>query len=402
MNTKKILFVPDVMNGEDSGARSARSTIRSLLELGYVVGVYIKSDEIISNGSLLKNILVFKSNSKFRFYSFIYDPPLLKEFRNIIDIFNPEYIFFAGSIQKPSILAKEARSRGIKTIFLFYINDYYCHKVYAGLETGPCFKCIEKNNFQALKNGCINRSPIYLNFIKGWIVRKQIKKELINSYRVVGYSQDQLDIYIKYGIDRNKCYKVAFQFDPLELADIHTEDHGYFLLLGQPTIEKGWHILKFIFSKLQSSVKIKILFKDLESSRVYINKYDLNSYVDSGMIDVVCEVKERSRVLSIMSSARAVIIPTYYPTTGEFVLLESLLLGKPVIVFDVGAHKEIISHNINGMIANISDYESFAGFIDEINLNSEFRESVSKGAKSWGKLYFSDEARLSSLSEILS
>ena len=50
-----------------------------------------------------------------------------------------------------------------------------------------------------------------------------------------------------------------------------------------------------------------------------------------------------------------VLVPSYYATTQEFYLMEALGMGKPVIVFDAGIHKEVIQHKQNGMISKVGD-----------------------------------------------
>lgn len=401
-NSIRILFVPDRITGEDSGARSARFTVKTLLSLGYKVGIYCKDIETNTNELEGEPSTYFRLTSNMKFYTHYFDPKLLKEAKYIMDNFKPDYVFFAGSMQKPSIIAREARKRAIKTIFLFYITDYYCFKVYAGLKNGPCFLCVEKGSVEAIKNGCIKQSPKLLHYAKGWLSRKRFKEEVINSFRVVGYSDDQLDVYKIYGIREKQCAKIVFQFDPGELNHWSSEDHGYFLLLGQATVEKGWHTLANIFSKCRSDIKIKIVFRDLRTAHEMLKKYGLWNLFENGQIEIVCEVWERKELLTLIAFARGVIIPSYYPTTGEFVLLESLLLGKPVVVFDVGAHKKIISHRVNGMVATVGDFEMFSKNIDEINVNSILRESVSVGAKELAQTIMSVELNKYQLTNLFS
>jgi len=225
-------------------------------------------------------------------------------------------------------------------------------------------------------------------------------KEIKQSYRVVGYSDDHINIYGMLGINNNKCKIINFQFDIKELVNIQGEDGEYFLIYGQPTIEKGWHTLDNILSYVKSNIKIKIIFKDIVTAEGIIKKFSLKRYVNNGIIEPIYAVEKRERLLELLSGARAVIIPTYYPTTGEFVLLESMSLGKPVLVFDVGAQKEIITHNINGLKANVGDFVSFSKNIDRLNSDSDFRKEMSNGAKAWAYSNLVDPKRLKLLSNI--
>jgi glycosyltransferase involved in cell wall biosynthesis len=396
----RILFFPDKISGQDSGARSARSTLKSLLELGYIVGVFCSDANNISKNLSEERVTYYHILSKMQANSHFFEPKLLNQFKDILAEFKPDYFFMAGSIQKPAMLARAARKFGIRTIFLFYITDYYCAKTYAGLRTGPCLKCIENSSLEALKNNCVKGNPKLISFFKGAIVRFNLQNEIRKSYKVIGYGDNQIDIYKKLGIEQEKCAKISFQFDTSELDNFQTSDGDYFLILGQPTIEKGWHTLNEILSRCKSSPKIKMIFHNKETEKEAIEKYNLRSFIESGVITTVREVYNRYDILQIIASARAVLIPSYYPTTGEFVLLESLIFGKPILVFDVGVHKNIIIHRSNGMLAKVGDFESFSRNIDDVNTSTDLRLTLSDGARSAAMTLFLDESRLHSLNKI--
>tara|TARA_B110000211_G_scaffold200818_1_gene232035 strand:- start:3430 stop:4659 length:1230 start_codon:yes stop_codon:yes gene_type:complete len=396
----KILFFPDLIGGEASGARSSRATLKTLIELDFEVAVFASDADKIVDYKEFENISHYKINSLMRADSHFYEPALVTQFKKILIDFKPNYFFMVGGIQKPAILAKISRNENIKNIFLFYITDYYCAKVYAGLESGPCYKCIEINSFQALTNNCIKGDLKYPNFLKGLLVRKKLKTEILKSHKVVGYSEDQLSIYKKIGVEESKCQKVSLQFDADELKNFPNKDGNYFLIVGQPIMEKGFHTISKILENCKSSPKIRIIFKDLKEEQKALTDYNLLPLVASGIISTTRELEDRLDIIKVIANAKAIIIPSYYPSTGEFVLIESLLLEKPVLVFNVGAHKNYISHRSNGMVANVGDFETFSKNIDEVNNNQLLRKSLSKGGKSFIMDMLSDKNRLKTLSKL--
>ena len=131
-----------------------------------------------------------------------------------------------------------------------------------------------------------------------------------------------------------------------------------------------------------------------------LNDFNLLDLVASGMITTTVGLDDRLDIIKTIANAKAIIIPSYYPSTGEFVLIESLLLEKPVLVFNVGAHKNYISHRISGMVSEIGDFESFSNNIDEVNTNDELRLTLSKGGKSFIMNMLSEENRLKSMSQL--
>ncbi len=62
-------------------------------------------------------------------------------------------------------------------------------------------------------------------------------------------------------------------------------------------------------------------------------------------------------------------------------MLESLMLCKPVVVFDSGIHREIFINKKNGMIAKVGDLRGYCKKIEELNNNEKLYRKVSSGAR---------------------
>ena len=123
---KRILLVPDQINGKDSGGYSARAAAR-ILALGYLVSVYAM-DALVDVHDDVKSVpFLYAPPTALRWYEFIWSPKLSAHFTHVLVNFRANYVF-VGGLQKPTPLAREARKRGIKTIFLFYINEFLLSK----------------------------------------------------------------------------------------------------------------------------------------------------------------------------------------------------------------------------------------------------------------------------------
>ena len=378
--TRRILLVPDSINGLDSGAQSARATLNYLQGLGHLVAVYSMDAAVATHPDVRAGTQLHQVPTQMRWYEFLHSPALIDDFRGVVQEFRPEFVFFVGSIQKPAVLAREARRRNIRTVYLFYINDYFCPRVYAGRENGPCLECMHSPLSAPLRNGCFAASE-FPKLLKSQIVLRLLGKEIRNADKVLGYGQDQLDIARQFGVSQNNLAVVGFQFDPRDLVGLQVRDDGYFVITGQPIVQKGWHLLPSIFARLQSAAKFKISFRSGEAARQGIDRYGLREFVDSGRIEIVTGLGERSLYLDFLASSRGVVLPSYYPTTGEFVLQESMFLCKPVHVFDVGVHKDILVDQQNAMVSAVGDVADYAWKIDEIERNQALRASVALGAK---------------------
>lgn len=385
---KRILFIPDTINGEDSGAHSARAMLNNLQTLGYSVGVYSTDANLRALPDVKKAGALFSIPTAQRWYEFIFSPVLQSHFAYVLNVFKPDYVLFAGSIQKPPVLAREARKRGIKTVYLFYINDFFCHINYAGTKFGPCNKCNPGWYLPALTQRCI-RPWQFPHWVKGSLTRYLLAREIRRSYRVLGYGNEQIDSYRRFKVPEEKLSIIGFQFDPSDLKSIKVSDGGYFLLTGQPIVQKGWHLLAQIFTNLSMDVKVKISITDEKKAKVYIKKYGLQKFIDNGTISIVSQLFNRSDYISVVASARGVLLPSYYSTTGEFVLQESMYLGKPVHVFNVGVHKDILTDRHDALVSNIGDTYDFASKINEINLDESKRLSIGANAMITSQKFYS-------------
>jgi glycosyltransferase involved in cell wall biosynthesis len=391
---KRILFIPDTINGVDSGAHSARATLNNLQALGYSVGIYSADANLRVLPDVKKAEALFSIPTAQRWYEFIFSPVLQSHFAYVVNVFKPDYVLFAGSIQKPPIIAREARKRGIRTVYLFYINDFFCHIIYAGTKYGPCNKCNSGCYLPALTERCLHPWQ-FPYWIKGSLTRYLLAREIRRSYRVLGYGNEQIDSYRRFKVPEEKLSIIGFQFDPSDLKSIKVSDDGYFFLTGQPIVQKGWHLLAEIFSYLSMDVKVKISIPDENKAKFYIQEYGLKKFIDNGTVEIVSQLFKRNDYISFVASARGVLLPSYYSTTGEFVLQESMYLGKPVHVFNVGVHKDILTDRHDALVSNIGDTYDYASKINEINLDECKRLSIGANARITSqKLYSSPQLDL--------
>lgn len=243
----------------------------------------------------------------------------------------------------------------------------------------------------ALLNGCVDKKKVHI-WLKNELIRKKIRADLMKAYKVLVYGKSQISLYEEYGIKKLKIKKIGFQFDPSDMNDINVTDDNYFALTGQSIVQKGWHLLSEILNRIKTNPKIKISITNQSQADIIIDKFNLRKYINNGIIEIVTCLNNRKEYLDFMSRARAIIIPTYYYTTGEFVLQESMFLSKPVIVFSVGVHSDFLIHRYNAMMSEIGDLEGFANSIDEINLDINLRRLISNNIKNTSMSLYSKDA----------
>ena len=183
-----------------------------------------------------------------------------------------------------------------------------------------------------------------------------------------------------FGAKPSNMLSMPIFFDPETIRGIKSKRGDYFVMAGQNITAKGWHIIPHLIKK-EKKIKFKLIMKNKHDAKEFIKKNDLAEYLKKGFVEFLIYLKDHKELLNIIAKSRAVLVPSYYPTTGEFYLLEALGLGKPVIVFDSGIHGEIIQNKINGMISKIGDVDEFYDNIVKVNDDNILWNKLSKNGR---------------------
>lgn len=384
---KRILVIPDSMWGNDSGNRSAQYLVKILKRKGFDVGVYAEDNSIFYNQ---KNL--FLENEKIRFfskrpYSFldqfcVFNEKAINEFKDVILDFEPDLVFYFGTIRnKISIDYLLSINDEIPYVYLPLTNEFWCLKDFAGLKNGECYKCMNQNFAHALTNKCLETNNPVLYF-KGALERILSKKRFINSKRVYGYSKSQLETFNKFGLPEAKASLTKIFFDPQTLNGIHSEKGDFFLISGQISDAKGWHLVpKLLQLTSHTKIKFKFLIFRKKVAKNFINKNKLQHFIDSGKLEVISELESHDEVLSLVSKCLAVIVPSNYPSTGEFALLEAMGLKKPVVAFNLGFHKDFLIDNQNSLVSSALDVNKMAKDLVNLHADSDLWKKLSSNAR---------------------
>jgi glycosyltransferase involved in cell wall biosynthesis len=317
-------------------------------------------------------------------------------FKKACDHFQPDHVLYVGAAAKPYLFMLYARTRGIRNNFLFYINDFFCGRTYAGRQNGPCSDCLVGGEAAAIRNGCFGFSPSdMLKLAKGAIARALVGKEVRRAHRVLGYSDEQNRLYAMFGVPARAIARIGFQFDPSDLADAHVRDDGYFAITGQPIMQKGVHLLHDVLVRLDPDVRVRMSVRDSATASTLTENCDLGRFVEEGKLTFVTDLRRRECYIDFIAGARGVLILSYYHTTGEFVLQECLRLGKPVHAFNVGAHRDILVDGENASVSEVGDIADFTSKVNCLNVAPEQRARIGAGAARFSRtLYGPDRAAL--------
>ena len=113
----------------------------------------------------------------------------------------------------------------------------------------------------------------------------------------------------------------------------------------------------------------------------FINKNDLQRYIKSKKLEVVSGLESHKEVLGLVGNSLAVIIPSNYPSTGEFALLEAMGLQKPVIAFNVGSHRDFLIDMNNSLVSSALDLEKMTKDLEMLYEDEKLWEKLSKNSR---------------------
>jgi glycosyltransferase involved in cell wall biosynthesis len=380
---KKILIVPDSIWGPDSGHRSTQFLVKILLEKGNHVAVYAENnkkyiqqkEEYIENNSI-----VFFPKKPYRFkqqFSF-FNREANNEFHDVINTFKPDVVFYFGTIRnKISIDVLLSSSMNIPYYYLPLTNEFWCLKNFAGLKDGQCYKCINSNYLHAIQNSCLDGQSV-LSYMKEIIERFLSRKRIMNAHLLLGYSNSQIETFTKYGFPEEKTKTTKVFFDHNTIKGIQPKKGDYFLVLGQMTIAKGWHFIPELMKLNQAKgIKYKFIIYNKNTANEFIKINNLQGFIDNNQLEVLSNLETHNSVLEVMAKSLAVIVPSNYPTTGEFTVLEAMGLKKPVIAFNVGAHRNFLSDKKNALISNSGDVVKMSSDIASLSSDDQLWKRLS-------------------------
>lgn len=371
-------MVPDAYWGPDSGAVAARHAAGVWRSLGCEVAVYIGSAEATVNPA--NGVHVYRG-SPIRLSHHLGGARSTASFVASLEDFAPTHVFFLGSASsKPAAFFSAARRLAIPRICLWWTQDFFCTRGYGCLpDEGPCTRCLGGNGIHAVIHRCHYGNHGYYKIIAGVVARMFQRRELQRSDVVMGSSLGQLDLYSRFGIPTDRLIQCPLFFGPDRVKGHRSKPGDYFVCYGQAREEKGWHLLAPIL-QAAPGIKLQIPFRDGTTAEIAVSKFGLRPFVDAGQVSIVTDATWATGVADLVAKSCGVLIPSIWPTTTEYVLLEALGLGKPVVAFSVGIHEEEIIEGENGLLAPVGDTAGIARQLTRLTSDLELQMRLSSGA----------------------
>lgn len=363
----KILLVCESSYKFESGGRVVRFLSKILKKEGHQVRLLVlnlRRDDYDLDSFYRENEIIFfpvKRNLKYRMAKLFLRTEELKRYRSILDSFNPQIVHFASfDNEKPAKFIREAKKFGAKVILQPWTMQFYCAQGFGFRAGHRCDLCITGNYLNALKKGCISFKGIPLQ-----MERFKLHKDALSADVFLSSNSELDSLLMQYGVESEKIVRFPVPFD-CSFLEIQEENEGdYYIFYGQANGHKGLTVLLEAFKNLPH---LKL--------RIYpLSPLDLDV---SGRqnIEVFNGFNWNNGLKEAIINAKAVLVPSLWASSTEYAMCEALLLQKPVVIFNVGVHRDIFQNRVNAMVAAPYDVVSYTQAILEIDTDADLRKSV--------------------------
>lgn len=341
------------------------------------------SKNIYSNdlGLEVSNVEFRKKSLKQIFYPFriIYSSEAKQKISQVLDDFKPDYVHLNNiNFQlTPSILyaIKEKNIPIIQTLH-DYQNICPNHMLYIEHKKEICERCKGGKFFNCVKNKCIHNSTAksIVGYLESSYYHSKKAYDLIDAF--VCPSQFLADKMIEFGVNKDKLHTIH-NFIKDEYQDISFEKKDYGIYFGRLSIQKGIGTL------------IKVMKQTPEINYVIAGGGELEDEIKNLNLPNVDFVgfKSGNELMKLIGSAAFSILPTEWYENCPMSVLESLMLGTPVVATSIGGVPELIKHGEDGFLYTPADANGLKFFVKQINENKDLLLKMSKNAKEKSKNY---------------
>lgn len=365
----KILLVCESFSAKLSGGKVARYLYEILYNNGHQVEVAVTGnfdeDTPVVQRFPQQVTAIPKLTRLKRLHSLLDHEVVPTRLVQLIEKFQPDVAHFASfDHTKSANLYYHCKSKGIRTALQPWTMHFFCAQGFGYRDNKNCQKCIDKGYLSALTERCVRPLSVFKQ-----IERKILHDRVVTSADALLSSNRDLDeILLSYGISNTKLFRFPVAFDVSRVATPITRNGDYYIYYGQAEAHKGLRFVIDLFSRLP---KKKLKIYPMAAMRITENL--------PPNIEIFNGLSWDNGLLEAISGAKAVLIPSLWKTSTEYSLCEAMAMKKPVVAFDIGAHKELLSHRKNAMVVNPYDAEQFLGALNELERDPELYARLSTG-----------------------
>lgn len=324
--------------------------------------------------------------SKLKALDVIYSKQNRKKMEEALDDFKPDIVHINNfQRQLSASIIDPIKKKNIPIIFTAHDVQAICPAILM-LDNNKeiCEKCMNGKYINSVKKKCIKNSKLksILGAVEGKYYRTQkIYTKKIN--KIISPSQFYRTKLIEDGIEENKIVALH-NFININEYNIEKEDEGFALYIGRLSKEKGiLNLIKAI--ALLNEGELRIAGDGSEKQKIidFIQENKLENRVKLLGFLNKNEVKEQIR------KCRFVVVPSIWYENCPYSIIETLMIGKPVIGSNIGGIPELIENGQNGFTYKYDNIQELANYIEKLYKNKELAEELGNNAQKQAKELYS-------------
>lgn len=299
----------------------------------------------------------------------IYSSEAANKIGLVLDSFKPDVVHLNNiNFQLTPSIIYEIKKRNIPIVQTVHDVQIACpnHRMYIEHQEKVCDECLNGKYINCTKNKCVHNSTLksFLASLESYYYHKRNTYNLVDNY--ICPSQFIADSIIKGGVEKERITVLHNYCENQEDRILQKSQKKYVLYFGRLSIEKG---IKTLVQCCKELGDIHFVFAGtgpLEKICKDINNIDYVGF------------KSGDELKQLIAGAAFTICPSEWYENCPMSVVESLSLGTPVIVSDLGGAKELLKENETGLVFEAGNKEALKNAVKTLYTNDELLQTMSK------------------------
>lgn len=294
------------------------------------------------------------NGNKLKALDVIYSKANKKKMEEALEEFKPDIVHLNNFQRQLSLsIIKPIKKRNIPIVFTAHDLQAICPAItMMDNEKNICEKCMKGKYVNCIRKKCNKGSTLksIIGAIEGFCYRyKKIYTKKIDA--IITPTKFYKEKLVEDGISEDKITYIH-NFIDVTQYQVETGDKGYGLYIGRLSKEKG------ILDLMQA-------FKETKKGELYIagdgpEKSEIQNFIKNNNLEKRVKLLgflNKEQVIDVISKSRFVVLPSIWYENCPYSILETLVVGKPVIGSKIAGIPELVKDNKTGLLNDLGNIE---------------------------------------------
>ncbi len=319
---------------------------------------------ISNNLELYTSDMDFHGGSKLKQLTYpvktIYSTEAKKKMTAVLNDFQPDVVHINNFNYQltPSIIYatekyRKKKNRNLKIVFTAHDYQFLCpNHMFFDMNGNVCEKCISGDFINCTKNNCIHSSKA---------------KSIIGTAEATLYKKLKTYKYIDTIICPSKFLKEKMDTNPI-FRDKTVAIHNFIEKFDVPECEKQDYVL--YFGRFSKEKGVNLLLEAKDVNFVCAGRGDLEDELNNAPNITNLGFKSGYELRELIAKAKCSVYPSIWYENCPYSVMESIMLGTPVIGANLGGIPELIEDGKTGLLFESSNVDELKKAIEKLQDDS--------------------------------